>query len=151
MVVTTILLPHSGKFSLVQNFAEMCPDSSEEIGNFLKFLQKQVCPRKSQKFAPSENFPLYGISQGDRSLTNLKSPCIRLKLHRGATQHNVHDKSWKHPHNCFALHGVMRCESWGGECYTDGFHGVWLHFRRARVGVCIWCGCVQNTGKEVLY
>ena len=28
----------------------------------------------------------------------------------------------------------------------DGFHGAWLHFRRARVGVCVWCICVHNTG-----
>ena len=34
---------------------------------------------------------------------------------------------------------------------VDGFHGVWLHFRRARVGVCVWCSCVWNTDKEVLY
>ena len=26
------------------------------------FLQKQVCPRNLRKFAPSENFPLYGIA-----------------------------------------------------------------------------------------
>ena len=26
------------------------------------FLRKQVCPRKSRKFPPSENFPLYGIN-----------------------------------------------------------------------------------------
>ena len=33
----TILLPYSGKFSLVQNFTEMCPDSSEEIFAFFLF------------------------------------------------------------------------------------------------------------------
>ena len=26
--------------------------------------------------------------------------------------------------------------------FIDGFHGVWLHFRRARVGICVQCSCV---------
>ena len=33
----------------------------------------------------------------------------------------------------------------------DGFHEAWLHFWRSRVGVCVQCGCVQNTGKKVLH
>ena len=34
----------------------------------------------------------------------------------------------------------------------DGFHGAWLHIRRARVGVCVLCSCVQtDTGKEALH
>ena len=32
---THIYVPYSGKFSLVQIFAEKCPDSSEEIVRFL--------------------------------------------------------------------------------------------------------------------
>ena len=28
------------------------------------------------------------------------------------------------------------------------FHGVWLDFRRTKVGVCIWCSCVLFTGKK---
>lgn len=35
--------------------------------------------------------------------------------------------------------------------FIDGFHGVWLLFRRARVRVCICCNCVLTTGKKVLY
>ena len=38
--------------------------SSISIFSRFLFSQKQVCPRKSRKFAPSENFPLYGISNG---------------------------------------------------------------------------------------
>ena len=26
---------------------------------------------------------------------------------------------------------------------------AWVHFQRAKIGVCVWCRCVQNTGKEV--
>ena len=29
---------------------------------------------------------------------------------------------------------------------TEVFMGQWLHFQRARVGVCVQCSCVQNTG-----
>ena len=32
----------------------------------------------------------------------------------------------------------------------DSFHGACLLFQRARVEVCVWCSCVQNTGKEVI-
>ena len=28
----------------------------------------------------------------------------------------------------------------------NGFHGAWLHFQRARVGVCVYSSCVQTTG-----
>ena len=31
------------------------------------------------------------------------------------------------------------------------FHETWLHFRRAKVGVGVWCSCVQNTSKEALH
>ena len=30
-------------------------------------------------------------------------------------------------------------------------HETWLHFRRAKVGVGVWCSCVQNTSKEALH
>ena len=29
------------------------------------------------------------------------------------------------------------------------FCGLWFHFRRTRVKVCVWCSCEQNLGKEV--
>ena len=37
---------------------------------------------------------------------------------------------------------------WDEANYIDGFHGAWLHFQRARVGVGIRCGCVQNKVKK---
>ena len=52
-------LPYSGKFSLVQNFTEMHPDSSEEI--FMDFIFAKMChtlttPLYSYYYAPHGNW-----------------------------------------------------------------------------------------------
>ena len=88
-----------------------------------------------------------------RTVTNLKSFCIWLKLHRGATQYNVHDKSRKHPHDRFALHGVWRYESWKRLrlLIQMVFMGVWLHFRRAKSLDLRLVQLCTNIGKKVLY
>ena len=35
-----------------------------------------------------------------------------------------------------------------GVIFMHGFHGAWLHFRRARVEVCIQCSGVQIQAKK---
>ena len=49
--------------------------SSISIFSRFLFSRKQVCPRKSRKFAPSKNFPLYGIL---KIAQPLKSIVMRL-------------------------------------------------------------------------
>ena len=43
--------------------------SSISIFSRFLFSRKQVCPRKSRKFAPSENFPLYGITKAGETFS----------------------------------------------------------------------------------
>jgi hypothetical protein len=64
-------ISYSGKFSLVQNFAEVLATALEEILVVFNFAISQrgdhthidrSHPRKTQNFAPCENFPLYGTT-----------------------------------------------------------------------------------------
>ena len=44
------------------------------------------------------------------------------------------------------LGGSDVAEQVGWVVDLHGFYWAWLHFQRARVGACVQCSCVQNTG-----
>ena len=67
--------------------------------------------------------------------------CLLLLFQRLVIQ-----TGWRH---------LLRGKHWFTEfCTWFGIHHKawpWPHFWRAKVGVCVWCSCVQNTGKEALH
>ena len=61
--------------------------------------------------------------------------CSGVKqIHLWLWQLTIYRRSCVHRHG----HHFLITSRW--------FHRAWLHFRRARVGMCVWCSYVHNTG-----